>query len=515
MPDITANEIITLRHKRNFIQFGGAGPTNLTRYAGQNAQYMAIDGVSIAETGGIDPVWVPDPRRIGAFRLVAKSLTAPDLPTATLLMKEKHGPIPRQLFKIGCAFNMYEATGTCGDLSDFLTGWSDYVLIYSGAQVTDKDLGTRSSWDADDPVEDSLSLILSQVYPVGSMAFGEGASTMVDKEIADAVYGSVESCGDCSPTDAGDQRIYAITKSSGAGSPGLQSEVIYSVDGGNTWNQMNINGIGATEDAIGIDVVGTNLVVIGSGAYYYAAINQQTGVPGTFTKVTNGFVATKDPTDIFVAGPREVYFSGKGGYIYTSTDITSGVTVSNAGAATNQDLNRVHGLDDTIVCVGNQGQVIKTVNRGITWAATTTLPCGLPEGLTAVAVKANSVIWVGSGLGRIYYTLNGGTTWTERPFSGSGAGQVKDLIFPTAEVGFFSHSTATPSARVFATWNGGADWTNAAPRVLNMLTFTYANRLAAPVSSDPAVAANNLVVGGLLSAVGGDGILIVGAAGKL
>ena len=100
------------------------------------------------ESGGVDPIWNPDPRRIGSYTLVGRQITPPDLASATLLMRERHGAIPRQLGKINCQFNLYEPTGKCKDLSDFLAGWSDYVLIYSGAIVTDKDLGDRSAWDS-------------------------------------------------------------------------------------------------------------------------------------------------------------------------------------------------------------------------------------------------------------------------------------------------------------------------------------------------------------------------------
>ena len=79
-------------------------------------------------------------------------------------MRERHGSIPRQLGRIGCQFNLYEPTGGLQDLSDFLAGWSDCVLICSGAIVSDKDLGDRSAWDSDDAIEDSLSLVPADVY---------------------------------------------------------------------------------------------------------------------------------------------------------------------------------------------------------------------------------------------------------------------------------------------------------------------------------------------------------------
>ena len=517
MPNVSANEIVTQRHKRNFIQFGGASPANAVKYAGQDAQYMKIEGVSAPEEGGVDPIFVPDPQQSGRFRLVGRKITPPDLANATVVMLEKKGAIPRQLQRIGCAFNLYELTGDCKDLSDFVGGWTDYVLIYSGGLVTDKDLGDRSAWDSDDQIEDSLTITLSDVYPVGALSFGENAATIITLETIDLVYGSKEQCGSCGPADDGTNRIYAITKSSGA-TPGTAPRLIYTVDGGANWVQSSVTGLGDIEDPSAIEIVGKYLIVMTrtaggptTGGYYYSEINTDTGVPGTWTKVTTGFVATFQPYDLYVLSPREIFFCADGGYIYKSTDITSGVTVISAGSSTPTALFRIHGVNETIVCVGGSGVIVKSTNRGVTWATTTTYP--VVATLSAVTVINGSLFWVGSASGKIYFTLNGGETWTEKTFSGSGAGQVRDIVFVNGEVGYFSHDTATPTGRIFATWNGGSDWTNSSPRILNVLTANRFNRIAVP-NVHPSIAANNVAVAGL-AGNGSDGILMLGIASRL
>lgn len=515
MPTLSADEIITYKHIRSFIQFGGARPVNQAKYAGQDAQYLSVEGVRLVETGGIDPIWVPDPRRQGSYRLVGRKLTAPDLSEATLKLLEKHGAIPRQLQKIGCSFNLYQPTGPCKDLSDFLGGWTDYVMVYSAAIVTDKDLGTRTSWDSDEMIEDSLNLVLADIYPVGSLGFGEKAAAQADREVVDVVYGSNVECGNCGPGDDGTGRIYAVTKSSGAGSPGLPAEVIYSVDGGATWTDANIAGLGATADPVAIDIVGNYLVVVvaSENAYYWAEINSLTGVPGAFTKVTTGFVATKLPNDIYVVSSREIYFAADGGYVYKSEDITAGVTVLDAGSATTNDLQRIHGQGEVIVAVGDADTVIKSTNRGATFAVTTDTPVGASVALQALAVLDEYRIWVGSAAGRLYYTINGGETWVELSFSGQGNGAVRDIVFVNDEVGYFAHNTSTPTARVFATWDGGNTWTRTSPRIRNFPTFDYAGRLAVP-NTDAGVAANNLAIAGL-AGDGSDGIVLLGIASRI
>jgi hypothetical protein len=82
-------------------------------------------------------------------------------------------------------------------------------------------------------------------------------------------------------SDDGTQRVYVVTKSSGAGSPGTPAEVIYSVNGGATWSQTNITGLGGTVDPTAIESVGNYLVVLdtaGNG-YWFAELNSLTGVP--------------------------------------------------------------------------------------------------------------------------------------------------------------------------------------------------------------------------------------------
>lgn len=514
MPTISADEIVTNRHKRNFIQFGGPRPTNAVGYAGQDAQYLSIEGVTVPESGGIDPIFVPDPRVVGKYKLVGRKISPPDLAKATLKMLERHGSIPKQLLRIGCQFNLYELTGACKDLSDFVGGWSDYVLLYSGAMVTDKDLGSRTGWDSDEQIETSLSLILSDIYPVGALSFGEQASTQVDREVLDIVYGSNQQCGDCGVPDDGTKNIYAIVKSSGAGSPGLPAELVWSNTYGSTWQQMTITGLGATADPVFVDIVGTR-VVVGVNtelAYYWSDIDVNGNPSTTWTKVTAGFVAAKGPNDIHVVSAREVYIVGDGGYVYKSTDITAGVTAINAGVATVQNLRRVHGNGSTLVAVGGASTAIKSLNSGATFATTTVAPSLISTNLDAVAVLDARRYWVGSALGRVVYTLDGGETWAQISFDNAGVGTVKDIVAATDEVLYFSHSLAAPTARLFSSWNGGADWTRIAPRINGWPVFGTATRLAVPLT-DPGVASNNIAIGGL-SGGGTDGIILLGIASK-
>lgn len=512
MPNIDADQVVTRKHKRHFIQPGGSRPDKQIYFAGQDANYMKMEGVTIPEAGDISPIWVHDPRRPGKFKLVGRKKTAPDFPESTIVFLEKHGSLPRQLARMGC-LTVYEPTGACKDLTDPVGGWSDYVLVYADGQVMDKDLGDRSAWgDNDDQAEDSVAMRWSDVFAVAGLGFGSKAATEVEREVIDIVYGTIAECGSCDIPENYTDRFYAVTRSSGAGSPGTPSEVIYTLDGGSTFSQMNITGLGASITPSAIDIVGQYLFVLvaDEDAYYYSPLNQLTGAPDTtWTKVTTGFVAAGSPNDVYVAGANEVYICGDAGYIYKITDIGAGVTVLDAGNATTADLQRIHGYEATIVAVGESGAIVKSSNRGATWATATTSPTSAT--IRAIAVITDRIFWIGTSGGKVYWTTLGGETWTEKSIAGLTV--VDDIVFINPNAGYVAGRTSTPAARLYSTWDAGRNFTRDRDRILNYPTHNYINRLAVPINADTTTAVNTLAVGGM-AANGTDGIILVGTAAK-
>ncbi len=512
MPDLSADQIVTRKHKRNYIQYGGSRPDKPIYFAGQNANYVKVEGVTLPESGDITPIWVHDPRRPGKFKLVGRKKTAPDFPEATLVFLEKHGAVPRQLARLGC-LTLYEVTGACKDLSDPVSGWSDYVLVYADGQPVDKDLGERSAWgDNDDQAEDSVPMRWADIFAIGALSFGTKAANEVEREVIDVVYGASAECGSCDLPENYTDRIYAVTRSSGAGSPGTPSEVIYTTDGGANWSQMNITSLGASVTPNAIDIIGSYLFVLvaDEDAYYYSAINSLTGAPSsTWTKVTTGFVAAGSPNDVYVIGANEVYICGDAGYIYKLTDIASGVTVLDAGSATSSDLQRIHGYEDTIIIVGESGAIVKSSNRGSTWATTTTSPTSAT--VRAISVITDRIFWIGTSGGKVYYSTLGGETWIEKTFSG--LTQIDDIVFVNNNVGFVAGRTSTPAARLYSTWDAGVNWTRDPERILNYPTHNGINRVAAPILADSTTAANNIAVAGL-AANGTDGVILIGTTAK-
>lgn len=151
--------------------------------------------------------------------------------------------------------------------------------------------------------------------------------------------------------------------------------------------------------------------------------------------------------------------------------------------------------------------MIVSTNLGETFSATAASPSS--DQNDALAVVDENLIWVGDDAGNLFYTLDGGETWTQKEFPGDGAGGVHDIVIATNEVLYVSHSDATPAARLFTSFDGGRTLTNQSPRLNNLPTIDRINRIAVPKNTELGVTANNVAIAGL-AANGTDGIMLIG-----
>lgn len=506
-----ADEIVQQRHLRAWTQRRGPSPVNRMRYAGPDEQYIMFGAIANPVSGGREVRNVHDPFQRDAYRQIGQTVSAPAFSSGPITFMRKHGGVSFWVSDLTCANNFYELVGNCRRPDDFLYGWSDFVTVYSQARANDRTHNNRTSFDTDDPVQDEIPHTFASVYDIGGLFFGENAASAVQREVVDAWYDSSIECGNCGFSNSdGWQRLYAVTKSSGAGSPGITAEVIWTIDGGSTYRETTITGLGVTSDPTCIRKIGNFLLVLdtaGNG-YYYAEVDLPTGTPANWANVTSGFVASNQPNDVYVASTSNVWFCGQNGYIYNSNDISSGVVVNNAGAATSADLLRIKGRGDVLLAVGESGAAIKSSNRGVTWTALATPTSGTLRGCEVIT---DQILWITSGTGGVWYTTDGGTSWTQ--LTVGSAQIIDDIVFATDEVGYLLFRTST-SARLWTTYNGGAAWSSSSvgsnPRLLSLPAFSRGNRLAVPTGVKQFTAANRVAIAGLSSG-GTDGILLQGA----
>lgn len=516
MPRGTTKVNYTQKNVRLFFQQDGPAPNNPLLFYGTQWQYARFEEEeeSFGETA---PVYNRAASTVDGYDLTALTREAPDLATGTLVVMEKIGYVPRNLGKRACPIGLYLPKGDCKSLADPLSGWD--VLGIRPIVGIDSRSRNGMSDDGDEALNSSYELKIAEPYDIGKLYWGNSAAANIDREVLDLVWGGGIQCGNCGPADDGSTRLYAVTRPSGAGSPGLPAEVLFVRFDKNTRAttvfEYNISGLGATEVPTFIDIMGQYLIV-GSNeanAIFVAAINELDGTLGDFTEVNTGFVTGGEPNDIYVSGPSDAIIVGDGGYIYRLADPLAGVSVLDAGSATTNDLSRVRALGRTVVAVGASATVLVSNNNGVTWARTSANPGA--AALTAVEVLGDLTYYVG-GTSR-YYTRDGGISWQQQSIPGATA--ILDIYFVTAEVGYTAYTTSAGCA-IQSTCFGGAVWaaSETANSRLGSIGATAAGgqvtRLAAPQTTVD-IATAYLAAGGRAGNASSDGRLLVAASNLL
>lgn len=451
-------DIVTTPYSRVFlIESGAVNGNQVPVYQGQWKAGAASFG-----QGDLTPVRNPSASRYGAFDTVQTIAGEPDLPELAIVARYTFDLSDMlRLVNIGCNHDLQVHMGQCQNPQDFNGGW-DKILVLEQARISDygtDDLGALEPGD-NAPVNENVTWQGEKLYEIGTLNAAEIAGTSIANEIVGVAICDQAGCGGaCGESSDGCQNVFMVTGAA-AGSPGLPAKVIYSGDGMSTSSTSTITTLTVAEQPNDLACVGDNLVVISedSESLHYADITDLLAGTGTWTEVTTGFTATKGPLAIWSLNPNETWISAEGGYIYFTSDPTSGVTATqHAGTATTQDLNDIHMLSSTDgVAVGGSNAVLKTTD-GSTWASPGTGPA-VGVALNAAWMKSSDVIFIGSAGGRLYRSNDGGATWTEVGFSGNGAGQVRDIYFVNDTVGYMVHDTAAPLARMFRTIDGGRSW---------------------------------------------------------
>ena len=401
----------------------------------------------------------PDPDAYGQYVEVLTFKGSSERPSSDLMRKF---PLDKEsiLLRIGrkrCKFSCQYHFGDCKNPSEYYGFkknmiWEDCDM----GSISSDELGSLASTDEGE-INMTAPFTAREVYEALPITFVEKAADEVVNPVLDVVICSSPSCGDCADEDDGCEVIYAVDDGL-TGSPGTQPDLLYSTDKGLTWATENINSMGDGDTPAGIACIGSYVVVADNSndALQYKE-KTNIGTVGGWTQITTGFIAAGSPNDIWGTGSY-IFVVGDGGYIYGSSDPTTGVTVLDAGvAAAAANLNAVHAPSNSlVVAVGDTDTVVYSTN-GSTFAIATAPGGG--NNLISVWVINELEWWAGDDAGQLWFTVDGGVTWTERVLPGTLWTAINDIQFPKKSVGYIAaDKDATPKGFVLQTFSAGESW---------------------------------------------------------
>lgn len=446
---------LTTGYARVFIIEGRARPDHAPQYFSS----LKMGGIS-QSFGDVTKIEIPNPDRYGEYLEVDRIRGAIDRATFNLsgrfaaAMKSKLLGFARK----GCAVDIQLHIGECTDPSAFNVFTK--AVIAEDSIVTNHstdDLGALESGE-NAVVNETADISATEYYEVLPLTFAARAGDIIINHVNDVIVYDYESCGTCTVESDGCQKVFAVTDAAG-GSPGTPPDILYSPDGGVNWYAHDIDTLTSAQDANSVAGVGDYIVVVSNGAgsiSYCTEEDLADLVDPTFTEITTGVVAGKEPYHIWSLG-RKAFIAADGGYVYICEDPTAGVSAVETGAAVTSDLKFVHAIDDEhAVAVGDGGAVIKTTD-GVSWDVTLTNPVGAAVSLTSVWMKSETEWWVTASNGTMYYTLNSGKTWVAKTLPGTTPTKMNRIAFSTDSVGYAA-GIVNSRARLYRSFDGGYSW---------------------------------------------------------
>jgi photosystem II stability/assembly factor-like uncharacterized protein len=470
-------QVVSNDLSRVFLQEGGSRPDHEAVY-----QACGRAGPFSQALGDLTPIYCPDPTRYRQFIEKGIIQAQPERATVQIIGRYALDVLSDllRLSKKRCENTLHVNFGTCDDPTD-LNSFKK-TLIFERAVPTNVGLGDLGSFGDVAEVDETVDFSLFNFYEFGNMSYAKRAEAIVTNEVVDVALCDRAACGDCDDESTGCEKVYAVTLAAG-GSPGTPPDVVFSVTNGDagTWLAHDIDTMTSADNPDAVDCVGVYLVVISgdtNSLHYVLLTDLNATTDPAFTEVATGFVAGGEPRDIFSLG-KFAYIAGDSGYIYYTSDPTSGVTLLDAGTATASNFAAIYAVsEDFAVAVGDSAGIVTITNKSS--VSVVTPPVGVGVSFTSVLAKSTKEWFIGANNGNVYWTKDGGLNFSALTFTNAGAGVVRDIVMSSDSILYMSRDTATPLGQILESRDGGESWVVAPrPDVGSVPAGDRFNRLAA------------------------------------
>lgn len=430
------------------------GPNTEPKYLGCHS-LMGID----VPKGDVTLYYCPDPAAPNRWKVDGSSQTAPG--TVTFDIEMKIGKTADWLEKIKCPVPTYVLMNTCGRKDNFAF---ERAYALPKTYITTEAIANLSARtpDSQDEVLGTFSMASEDLYKAFEMV-GVRKSTTEANALNDIASCSGEECaGDCgNGSDFCD--ILVIACDAGAG---VTANVLRSIDHGASFAAVAADPFAINENIMSLECFQVNNTItrilaaraLDAADNMEVAYSDNDGAVWSLVDIaTPNNVGALSGGSLFVLDTNHIWIVLGLGYIAFSGDGGASFTVQDAGVTTVQPLYAVNFADVNVgFAVGSADAVLRTIDGGDTWALVT--GTGGAGTLRSVFCLDQYRAWVGDAAGKLYYTGDGGLTWTQRRFAGDSAGVVTDIKFINELFGFIVGTSA--SDQVLRTIDGGYTWQN-------------------------------------------------------
>ena len=309
-------------------------------------------------------------------------------------------------------------------------------------------------------------------YPIGTVELTDLGGSVITKSLVDTDIQIT--------TDQRASEIFAATVATAVTNP---SAVVYvATNNTSAITQTDITALGTDGELNTVAIAGTFLLGLQNDgttiSHVYSTLDDVRNANDNFTQVTAGYNASGGPNAAYVANSANIFIAGNAGYIYRLPSVTNAPITLSAGGVTVQNLSAIDGFGQQVVAVGASSAIVVSNNFGSSFASASAPTAGLT--ITAVQVVGQNKWFIGTGTGELYYTDNGGESWTQITLAGN-PNNIVDIQFYAKNTQFyFGYVAATDGTNtlIYRTDDSGNTFGSGAPYLRNV-TSTFSG-VAAP-----------------------------------
>ena len=447
--------------------------------AGMGALWVQVDGPNTQPVylgchqlgdieepqGDVELIYCPDPSAPNRFKVVGSVQGAAGSVTSSLTTDVTDDL--DYLERVLCPFPLYVNMIKSGR-KDVFTNF-DRAFVLTGARITSKGLTALAARTPDDNTRSEQSFDLSGESLLRFVVLElSRQSTSEANGMFDITFCNEQTCRtDEDVAQAACETGYIACAAAGGGTANVMRTV-----NGSTWAPCAADPFAADEDVIAVECFETGRdavrVVVARGTTDASnppeiAYTDDSGATWTAVDVGSDNTEFVQFQHAMYAHDRNAIWLGTDkGVLYKSED--AGLTWTQVDDGTllgGEGVNSIHFCDaDVGFVAGDANAFARSLDGGDSWSAITGPAAGVV--LNVVFCLDRNRVWVGTAGGELWYSNNGGTTWAERSFTGTGVGMVNDIKFMNDHVGYLAKNVAVPAnggSTIQYTIDGGYTWT--------------------------------------------------------